>query len=53
MKLLHITSNVEFTYIGEFKPQFTNQVFVSLRNEKTGKTENFNKGTYLNYFKTI
>lgn len=48
--LIHKNSCVKFEYIGEFKPQFTNQIFVELLNLKTGKKESFQKNTYLKYF---
>lgn len=52
-RLFHTKSRVEFEYTGEFKPQFTNQVFVELINLKTGKPETFQKSTYLQYFELL
>lgn len=50
LKLIHKTSQKEFIYIGEFKPQFSNDIFVRLLNISTGKEERFLKNTYLNFF---
>lgn len=52
MKLQHKSGRV-FTYLGEYRPQFSNQVFVRLMNEKTGKEERFLKATYRLYFDEI
>lgn len=52
MKLQHKSGRI-FTYLGECRPQFSNQVFVRLLNEKTGKEERFLKATYTRYFEKI
>lgn len=52
MELLH-KSGVRFSFIREFKPQFSKDVFVELHNQKSGKSENFLKSTYLNYFTVL
>jgi hypothetical protein len=51
--LFHTKARIKFEYIGEIKPQFTNQTFVELLNLKTGKTETFQKNTYLQYFELL
>ena len=50
MELQHKTSGVIFRYVGEFIPQFTNETYVRLLNQKSGKEERFMKRTYLQYF---
>lgn len=50
MTLTHNTTQRKFIYIGEHKPQFTNVIYVKLRNQKTGLIEQFTKDTYLNFF---
>lgn len=50
MNLIHKTSRTQFEYVDEFIPQFTNVLFVRLKNLKTGKVECFQKSTYLQFF---
>lgn len=53
MKLQHVNSMVTFEFIEEYKPQFTNIIYVRLLNLKTNKEESFMKSTYMNHFKEV
>lgn len=51
--LIHKTSQRKFEYVNEFIPQFTNVIYVRLRNILTDKIEIFYKDTYLNFFEVV